>query len=224
MKRVTLISMIALIFAFSYCIITKSTILYPKVVEAVTYNVGSSNQQVKQIEQRLKQLGFFTGTPDNYYDNNTKNAVIKFQKSKGLKADGIVGDQTLKALNISSNKSSNSNPDTQLLARLINGEGRGEPYIGQVAIGAVVLNRTRDPRFPRTIPGVIYQPGAFTAIADGQINAAIEESPKKAANDAMNGWDPSGGAVFYYNPAKTTNKWIWSRPVIKKIGKHIFTK
>ena len=109
-----------------------------------------------------------------------------------------------------------------MLSRAINGEARGEPYIGQVAVGGVIMNRVRDPRFPKTIAGVIYQPGAFTAISDGQIHAVLEATPTKAANDALNGWDPSGGAVYYYNPAKTTNKWIWSRPVIKRIGSHVF--
>ncbi|SEF38738.1 N-acetylmuramoyl-L-alanine amidase [Caloramator fervidus] len=121
-------------------------------------------------------------------------------------------------------KSKIQRSDVNLLARAINGEARGEPYIGQVAVGAVIINRTRDPRFPNTIAGVIYQPGAFTAVSDGQINAKLEKTPVRAANDALNGWDPSGGALYYYNPAKTTNKWIWSRPVIKRIGKHVFCK
>jgi spore-cortex-lytic enzyme len=122
--------------------------------------------------------------------------------------------------------SSGSNSDIQLLARAINGEARGEPYEGQVAIGAVILNRVKDSRFPNTIAGVIYQSGAFTAVADGQINQAMEDEATvmKAARDAMNGWDPTGGAVYYFNPATATNKWIWSRPLIKTIGKHRFCK
>lgn len=122
--------------------------------------------------------------------------------------------------------SSGSSSDIQLLARAINGEARGEPYEGQVAIGAVILNRVKDSRFPNTIAGVIYQSGAFTAVADGQINQAMEDEATvmKAARDAMNGWDPTGGAVYYFNPATATNKWIWSRPLIKTIGKHRFCK
>ncbi|NSJ92358.1 spore cortex-lytic enzyme, partial [Coprococcus sp. MSK.21.13] len=129
-------------------------------------------------------------------------------------------------INVAQSQGSNTsnNQDINLLARVINGEARGEPYEGQVAVGAVILNRTRDPRFPNTIAGVVYQPLAFTAVADGQINAAMEQSSMKAAMDAINGWDPSGGAVYYFNPATATSSWIWSRPLIKVIGKHRFCK
>ena len=122
--------------------------------------------------------------------------------------------------------SSNSTSDLQLMARAINGEARGEPYEGQVAVGAVILNRVKSSQFPNTIAGVIYQSGAFTAVADGQINAPIDEDSTvyKAAQDAMNGWDPTGGCIYYFNPATATNKWIWSRPVVKTIGKHRFCK
>lgn len=121
---------------------------------------------------------------------------------------------------------STSNSDVQLMARAINGEARGEPYEGQVAVGAVILNRVKSSQFPNTIAGVIYQSGAFTAVADGQINVPIEEgsSVYKAAKDAMNGWDPTGGCIYYFNPDTATNKWIWSRPQVKTIGKHIFCK
>ena len=116
--------------------------------------------------------------------------------------------------------------DVQLLARAINGEARGEPYEGQVAVGAVILNRVKDSRFPNTIAGVIYQSGAFTAVADGQINVPIDENSTvvKAAQDALNGWDPTDGAVYYFNPDTATNDWIWSRPLIKTIGKHRFCR
>lgn len=122
--------------------------------------------------------------------------------------------------------SSNSTSDLQLMARAINGEARGESYEGQVAVGAVILNRVKSSQFPNTIAGVIYQSGAFTAVADGQINAPIDENSTvyKAAQDAMNGWDPTGGCIYYFNPATATNKWIWSRPVVKTIGKHRFCK
>ena len=123
-------------------------------------------------------------------------------------------------------KSSSSESDLQLMARAINGEARGEPYEGQVAVGAVILNRVRSSSFPNTIAGVIYEPGAFTAVADGQINVPIAEDSTvyKAAQDALNGWDPTGGAIYYFNPDTATNKWIWSRPLIKQIGKHRFCK
>ena len=122
--------------------------------------------------------------------------------------------------------SSSSASDLQLMARAINGEARGEPYEGQVAVGAVILNRVKSSQFPNTIAGVIYQSGAFTAVADGQINTPIDENSTvyKAAQDAMNGWDPTGGCIYYFNPATATNKWIWSRPVVKTIGKHRFCK
>jgi len=197
-----------------------------KDIEAASYKVGSKGDIVKRIEEKLKALGYFKGNPDNYFGQDTQDAVKRFQRAKGLKADGIVGSNTLRALGINEGQTSAKpqRTDVNLLARAINGEARGEPYIGQVAVGAVIVNRTRDPRFPKTIAGVIYQPGAFTAVADGQINAKLEPTPQKAANDALNGWDPSGGAIYYYNPAKTTNKWIWSRPVIKRIGKHVFCR
>ncbi len=120
----------------------------------------------------------------------------------------------------------NRTSDLQLMARAINGEARGEPYEGQVAVGAVILNRVKDSRFPNTIAGVIYESGAFTAVADGQINTPIKEGSTvlKAAQDAMNGWDPTNGCVYYFNPNTATNKWIWSRPLVKVIGKHRFCK
>lgn len=130
----------------------------------------------------------------------------------------------IKPKNVTAASNSNSTSDVQLLARAINGEARGEPYEGQVAVGAVILNRVKSPKFPNTIAGVIYEPGAFTAVSDGQINVAISEDSTvvKAARDALNGWDPSGGAIYYFNPATATNKWIWSRSLIKTIGKHRF--
>lgn len=201
-------------------------------VMAEVYKYGSRGEQVKQIQTKLKNWGYYNGGVDGIYGYNTYLSVKSFQRKNGLTVDGIAGKATLAAIGISPTSSSSSgsasgknvtnSKDVDLVARLINGEARGEPYEGQVAVGAVILNRTRDARFPSTIAGVIYQPGAFTAIVDGQINAVLQETSIKAARDALNGWDPSGGAVFYYNPAKTTNKWIWSRPLIKIIGKHRF--
>jgi N-acetylmuramoyl-L-alanine amidase len=212
-------------------------------VGAVAYKWGSRGVIVTEIQRRLRAWGYYKGNLDGVYGYGTYLAVRSFQSKNGLKADGIAGDRTLSALGINAGQyaggtagtpatgtttaaktNSANEKDVQLLARCINGEARGEPYEGQVAVGAVILNRTRDPRFPSTIAGVIYQPGAFTAIVDGQIHAEMYPTSIKAARDAINGWDPSGGAVFYYNPAKTTNKWIWSRPLIKIIGKHRFCK
>ena len=185
---------------------------------------GTTGSEVKSIQTRLNELGYYNGSIDGVFGTQTKSAVTKFQKDYGLTADGIVGTNTLKALKI--NEKSTPNKFTQseisLLARIISAESRGEPYEGQVAVGAVILNRIDHPSFPNTLAGVIYQPGAFSCINDGQVNEAVSETSKRAAQDAINGWDPSGGAIYYYNPDKSTNKWIFSRPVICVIGKHRF--
>ena len=201
---------------------------------AQVYKYGTRGEQVKRIQTKLKQWGYYKSGVDGIYGYATYISVKSFQRKNGLKADGMAGPQTLSSMGIVPTKSTSggtpssknitNNKDVDLVARLINGEARGEPYEGQVAVGAVILNRTRDARFPSTIAGVIYQPGAFTAIVDGQINAQMAESSIRAARDSLNGWDPSGGAVFYYNPAKATSKWIWSRPLIKVIGKHKFCR
>ena len=191
---------------------------------------GSRGAEVREIQLRLKNWGYYNGEVDGIYGTKTKNAVIKFQKKYNLVADGIAGKQTLAKMGISS-KSSNSgnssninNSQVNLLARLISAEARGEPYVGQVAVGAVVLNRIDHPSFPNSMSGVIYQKGAFSCLDDGQWNKPIADSAYKAARDALNGWDPSGGAIYYFNPATATSKWIWSRPLITTIGKHRFCK
>lgn len=186
---------------------------------------GSRGNEVRQIQTRLKELGYNPGTIDGIYGTNTQNAVKAFQRDKGLSVDGIAGPKTLKALGISSGSSSNAGytqNDINLLARIISAESRGESYTGQVAVGAVVLNRVEHPSFPDTIAGVIYQPGAFTAITDGQFNEPVAESSVRAAKEALNGSDPTGGAIYYYNPDKTSNEWIRTRPVIVRIGNHLF--
>ncbi len=189
--------------------------------------LGSRGQEVKNIQYRLREWGYYNGSIDGVYGQKTKNAVIKFQRKNGLTPDGIAGNATLAAIGLSTSggsSSSSSSSNVNLLARIINGEARGETYEGQVAVGAVVLNRVDHPSFPNTIAGVIYQPNAFTAINDGQIHAAMESSCLRAARDALNGWDPTGGAIYYYNPRTATNTWIRSRPVITAIGKHVFCK
>ena len=186
--------------------------------------VGSTGEEVRQIQTKLKEYGVYTGEVDGIYGTQTKNAVIAFQKYNGLAADGIAGEQTLRKLGISSGAGQGgfSSSDVDLLAKIISAESRGEPYQGQVAVGAVILNRIEHPPFPTTLAGVIYQPGAFSCLYDGGVNAAVADSAYRAARDAINGNDPSGGAVYYYNPAKSTNKWIFSRPVITVIGNHRF--
>ena len=186
-------------------------------------SMGSRGSEVTAIQKELKSRGLYKGSVDGIYGSQTKDAVIKFQKQQGLAVDGIAGPQTLKKLGISvGTVPGASESNVNLLARIISAEARGESYTGQVAVGAVVLNRVEHPSFPDTLSGVIYQPGAFTAITDGQFNEPVSDSAYSAARDALNGWDPSGGAIYYYNPDKTSNKWIRSRPVIKRIGKHLF--
>lgn len=219
--RLVLILTSALIFSYM-----SANIIFPFLnsVGAATYSWGSKGEVVSEIQKKLKAWGYYKGSVDGVYGYYTYRAVRYFQSKNGLKVDGAAGDRTLSAMGINSKSASltSGNQDVTLLSRLINGEARGEPYEGQVAVGAVILNRVKDPRFPNTIAGVIYQPGAFTAIVDGQINAVIRQSSINAARDALNGWDPSGGAVYYFNPATATNKWIWSRPLIKIIGDHRF--
>lgn len=191
--------------------------------EAVTYKRGSSGSVVSQIQTKLKNWGYYSYTVDGIYGSRTEKAVRLFQQRNGLTVDGMAGPATLAALGIQSNDASQSaSGDINLLARLISAEARGEPYNGQVAVGAVVLNRMKHPSFPNTMSGVIYQSGAFTCITDGQFNEPVAESAYRAARDALNGVDPSGGALYYFNPVTATSKWIWSRPLIVVIGKHRF--
>ena len=185
---------------------------------------GSSGTEVTQIQQKLSSLGYYNGAIDGVYGTQTKNAVIRFQKDCGLTADGIAGSKTLTYLGLFSSNSNYgySQGEIDLLARTISAEARGEPYEGQVAVGAVILNRVEHPSFPNTIAGVVYQSGAFSCMDDGQFNQPISDTSRKAAVDAVNGWDPSGGAIYYYNPVTATSKWIRSRPIIVTIGAHVF--
>jgi len=193
---------------------------------------GSRGTQVRKIQQKLKQWGYYDGAVDGVFGQDTYEAVVYFQKKNGLTADGVAGDATLAALGIADGQASaaasaasSANAyasDVELLARLIHGEARGEPYVGMVAVGAVVLNRVKSSRFPNTIAGVIYQTGAFDAVADGQINLTPNEQSRRAARDALNGWDPTSGCLYYYNPSTATSKWIWTREVRLSIGDHSF--
>ncbi|NCC67779.1 MAG: spore cortex-lytic enzyme [Clostridia bacterium] len=192
-------------------------------VDAASYKRGSTGSVVTQIQTKLKDQGYYFGSVDGIYGSGTEAAVKKFQARWGLTVDGKCGTQTLNALGISASATQGAiSGDVALLARLISAEARGEPYSGQVAVGAVVLNRVEHPSFPNTIAGVIYQSGAFTCITDGQWNAAVADSAYSAARDALNGWDPSGGAIYYFNPSTATSSWIWSRPYLTTIGKHRF--
>ncbi|WP_405114034.1 spore cortex-lytic enzyme [Paenibacillus sp. FSL K6-1217] len=218
--------------------------------------VGSSGQDVYELQGRLKHLGYFNGKIDSHFGTKTKNAVTWFQWKFGLKSDGVVGAKTkLKLYNAtkawkptapgtttaqkkapsgaaaaksntaelsSGNTMGLSDNDLKIMANAVYGESRGEPFEGQVAVAAVILNRVKSPSFPNTPSGVIFQPGAFTAVADGQIYLEPNEQARKAVQQALSGWDPSGGCIYYFNPKTATSKWIWSRPQVKTIGQHIF--
>jgi N-acetylmuramoyl-L-alanine amidase len=191
---------------------------------------GSTGEEVKKIQTKLKNWGYYTGSVDGIYGSKTVAAVKLFQKKNNLTVDGIAGPNTLKALGIttsssnSSTTSSSNSSNLNLLSRLVYSEARGEPYKGQVAVAAVVLNRVASSSFPNTISGVIYQSGAFDVVSDGQINLTPDSTAIKAAQDALNGWDPTSGCIYYFNPKTATSSWIWSRPQVVTIGNHIFCK
>ncbi len=197
---------------------------------------GASYSAIVETAQRkLKQWGYYDGGVDGIYGPRTYNAVVEFQRKNGLGVDGFIGPQTREALGVTSTQTANSGykasskgisrkDDVVLLAMAINGEARGEPYVGQVAVGSVILNRVKNPAFPNSIAGVIYQPLAFEAVDTGQIYRPIEDSSMKAARDSLNGWDPTGGALYFWNPVTAESKWIWRLKPTLKIGKHVFAK
>ena len=235
MKRTIIIIALAFVVAVTALGVVasnqgKQTFSEETAVNVVSYKQGSSGSVVKTIQTKLKNWGYYSGSVDGVYGPKTKAAVVYFQKRNGLTADGIAGPKTLAAMGIktsgtlsnSTSKNTYTSSDIALLARLIYGEARGESYTGQVAVGAVVLNRVKSSSFPNTISAVIYQPYAFTAVADGQTNMTPNSSCTEAAKAAMNGWDPTGGAIYYYNPKTATSKWIFSRQTTVTIGNHVF--
>jgi N-acetylmuramoyl-L-alanine amidase len=211
---------------------------------------GTSGADVKELQGRMKFLGYFNGKIDGEFGYETLQGVKKFQKAFGMKVDGLVGSKTKLKLweatkdwkpsaepepsqpapttnkpNINqSGHRGYSKEDIQLMANAVYGESRGEPYEGQVAVAAVILNRVESSSFPNTVHGVIFQPGAFTAVADGQIYLTPNETATRAVHDAINGIDPTDGCEYYFNPKTATSKWIWSRPQYKTIGQHIFCR
>lgn len=213
----------ALIVVFAVNILIISIMNSAENARAATYRRGSTGSIITEIQQKLYNWGYYSDGIDGVFGSRTEKAVRYFQQKNGLVADGVVGKATLAALGISeaSGASAHSN-EVMLLARLISAEARGEPYTGQVAVGAVVMNRIEHPSFPNTLSGVIYQPGAFTCMVDGQWGAEVTDSALRAARDALNGWDPAGGAIYYFNPGTATSSWIWSRPHIVTIGSHRF--
>ena len=213
-KAIAIISVLLIIFLLYNIFFTNNNIL-------ALSKYGSRGSEVTQIQTKLKRWGYYSGSIDGIYGSQRKN---------GLTVDGIAGKKTLEAMGIfnssgnSNSSNSTSSSDLNLLARTVYSEARGEPYVGQVAVAAVVLNRVKSSSFPNTIAGVIYQKGAFTAVSDGQINLTPNQTAYNAARDALNGWDPSYGSIYYFNPSTATNAWIWSRPHVVTIGKHRFCK
>ena len=242
-KRKYLLAAVAVALAFPIAVgisaavslsTTEQPTLSTDAVFTAVLKQGSTGSEVKEVQRRLKLWGYYQGSVDGVFGAGTRSAVISFQKKNGLTADGVVGKATYKALGMteaynaldtavnSGGVNGFSSSDVYLLARTIYAEGRGEPYVGQVAIGAVILNRVRHSAFPNTVSGVVYQKHAFTAVSDGQINLTPNETAMRAARDAINGWDPSGGAIYYYNPAVATSAWIFDRQTVTVIGKHVF--
>lgn len=221
MKRTTAF-LLAMMITIGLC-------LSPALAEIVL-EVGSSGANVTKVQNRLIQYGYMTGSADGKYGEKTRDAVILFQKRNGLTVDGRVGKATAAALGVtltSSTSSSSStivSADQKLLAKLVYAEARGESYKGQVAVAAVVLNRVSSSSFPNTISGVIYQTGAFSCVSNGSINNTPNDTAIRAALDAMNGWDPTNGCLYYYNPGKTSDSWIRTRTVVTVIGNHYFAR
>lgn len=222
-KSFSLIILLVLILCFTL-------VFFAPTVYAAVLKQGSRGTQVKTLQTKLKNWGYYTGAVDGIYGRKTVEAVKYFQRRNGLTVDGVVGNKTAAALGMnltqstsSSNSSSSiSSSNLYLLSCCVYGEARGESYTGKVAIAAVVLNRVKSSNFPNTISGVIYQPGAFTAVADGQINLGTNDECTRAAQDALNGWDPTYGCIYYYNPRTATSQWIRTRPVVVTIGNHVF--
>ena len=216
LRAAVIVAVLTIVSCLSFNIRTENSI--PTISQ-----VGSRGAEVRAIQQKLKERGLFKSDVTGYYGEITRKAVIAFQKQQGISQTGIAGPLTLKALGISiGTVPAATQANISLLARIISAEARGEPYVGQVAVGAVILNRIEHPSFPDTLSGVIYQKGAFTAVTDGQFNQPVSDSAYKAARDALNGWDPTSGCIYYYNPAKTSNSFIRSRQVVTVIGSHRF--
>lgn len=220
-----LLAFAILVGAFGFGYVVYDNFIKEESVYALS-KYGSTGNEVKRIQEKLKSLGYYNGSVDGIYGTKTKSAVTKFQKNCGITADGICGKTTLLYLGLSGGSSSSnggfSNADVELLAKVISAEARGESYEGQVAVGAVILNRVAHPSFPDSLSGVVYQKGAFSCVNDSNWYQPVAESSKKAARDALNGWDPSGGAIYYFNASKTNDAFMHSRTVIKVIGNHKF--
>lgn len=227
--KVKLIISTVMILALICSTVFMSVTLYNgsnQVQKAIVLKQGNTGDLVRTMQDKLKRWGYYFGGVDGIFGSATRKAVVYFQNTNGLVADGIVGTKTAAAMGLKlgddKKSSSYSGSDEYLLAKVVYSESRGEPYEGKVAVAAVALNRVSSPDFPNSLAGVVYQPWAFTAVHDGQINLTPDESSKKAARDALNGWDPTNGCIFYYNPKTATSTWIRSKKVIIVIGEHYF--
>ncbi len=229
MKKHIKIVAFCLIAVFSVTFAGQNSMYFTSTASSL--ELGDNGQEVKDMQQELKNWGYYNGKVNGIFGYDTFASVLRYQRTYGLHANGIADENTLLSMGLGhvvetgkANAASSTVSNEQLLARAINGEARGEPYVGQVAVGAVILNRVKSSKFPKTLAGVIYQPGAFTAVTDGQISVPISSSSTvvKAARDALAGWDPTDGCLYYWNPATATSKWIWSRKVKLKIGHHWF--
>lgn len=232
------VGMLYALFTIEKHIQREPAVAQTEAIPTAVLKQGASGGEVKELQRRLKEWGYYKGAVDGIFGSGTRQAVKKFQAANGLTADGVVGLKTYQALgmnasanvlqkdyNVTGKNNANSqytSTDLYLLAKTIYAEGRGEPYAGQVAIGAVILNRVKSSSFPNTVAGVVYQKGAFTAVADGQINLEPDDTAYNAAQDALNGWDPSYGCLYYYNPAVATSSWIFDRKTVTIIGRHVF--
>lgn len=221
MKKVKKIAGIITLAVIAMFMCTMNFIVQVQKIEnTATIETGTLSEN-KAVQSRLKDLGYYDGPIDGYLGGNTVPAIKAFQRDYGLAVDGIVGKATLSALGVTVG-SGQTNSDLYLLAKCVYAEARGEPYTGQVAVAAVILNRVASPDFPDTIADVIYQPWAFTAVNDGQISLEPDQTAYNAARDALNGWDPTYGCLYYYNPTTATSQWIYSRQTVIQIGEHIF--
>jgi N-acetylmuramoyl-L-alanine amidase len=212
MKRKLILGFVGIFLIVGYCIIS----LFGNFKK----DVYAYDTHITEVQEKLKELGYYNGSVNGNYDDATVVAIKNFQRDNGIYVSGAVGGVTANALGIYMSEQESN--DLYLLAKCIHAEARGEPYVGKVAVGAVILNRVADPDFPNTIYGVIYQPWAFTAVHDGQINLEPEAASYQAATDALNGWDPTYGCIYYYNPATASSSWIFSRQTVTTIGKHVF--
>lgn len=204
----------------------------PATAQYSTLYYGSGGDDVYRLQQKLSQWGYYNGPADGYYGGDTLRAVQNFQRNNGLNDDGVVGQSTWDALGLSapeaapavSRGAATDRGDVAMLAQVIEGEAANEPLAGKIGVGAVILNRTRSASFPHTISAVIFQDNAFESISNGQAYRPVSQEAVQAAQMAMSGYDPTGGALFFWNPAKSVSPWIWSRNVVTQIGNHIFAR